>query len=555
MAPSQGAMSSSEVEIGVWVEGVQKWVTGVTRRTTCHDLIKALLRAQHGGGRADDEEVIQYVIVERWRKVERPLDHEQRILKVWRTWGEAVSEVRFSLRRVRDGEGVGGVGGSSGRPERSRRRQKMKHAHGSREALHPRKVAKEEAKFSDTMERLMRLVVAQGETIQTQLRRLQERENQIEQYEQQMHLLRVQNLGTDYLLHSYLKDDSCEAKDEPGSEEKSNDSGVVTEELPEPPACPRLEAEAPKEAAATRPATEDIDDAFAILTKIEEVNTRLLHEEEALSGMSGAVEAAREQHRDEEELLRQELSCVAHVHAQLVADARQNEQTLRETEVVLWQQRKQLEMLLIEDTESDLETKALREHLDYIIHLPPTAFLLPEEEDCLVVTTAEGVMPPTVSIAPAGPSVTRIPSLSVYDGDPRGSLRHAAAASGKTCTPGSDLPPPLPACQPPGTEEEDDDRDSANTSSLCVSSRSSTSSETSTGSAGGGVTAKPTKHPPSGKPSTAPSSSTLSHAAPPAKPGEAAGKDTDSTDSNSDTGLSSLHSSSDEAAYALDTLV
>lgn len=76
-----GGVMTSEVEIGVWVEGVQKWVTGVTRRTTCHDLIKALLRAQHSG-RTDDSDVIQYVIVERWRKVERPLDHEQRILKV-----------------------------------------------------------------------------------------------------------------------------------------------------------------------------------------------------------------------------------------------------------------------------------------------------------------------------------------------------------------------------------------------------------------------------------------------------------------------------------------
>lgn len=398
----------------------------------------------------------------------------------------------------------------------------------------------------------MRLVVAQGETIQTQLRRLQERESQIEQYEQQMHLLRVQNLGTDYLLHSYLKDDSCEAKDEPGSEEKSNDSGVVTEELPEAPVCHRLETDAPKEAAATRPGSEDIDDVFAILTKIEEVNTRLLHEEEALSGMSGAVEAAHEQHRDEEELLRQELSCVAHVHAQLVADARQNEQTLRETEVVLWQQRKQLEMLLIEDTESDLETKALREHLDYIIHLPPTAFLLPEDEDNLVVTTAGGVAPPTTTTT----AVSRIPSLSAYDGDPRESLRHTAAA-GKASTPDADLPPPLPACPPPVTEEEDDDRDSANTSSLCVSSRSSTSSEASTGSSSSsGVSTKTTSNPPSGKSSSTPSSSSTTSSAPPsAKPGEAAGKDTDSTDSNSDTGLSSLHSSSDEATYALDTLV
>lgn len=547
-------MSVSEVEIGVWVEGVQKWVTGVTRRTTCHDLIKALLRAQQ---RCDDADVIQYVIVERWRKVERPLDHEQRILKVWRTWGEAVSEVRFSLRRVRDGEGVGvgGVGGSSGRAERSRRRQKMKHhAHGTREALHPRKLPKEEAKFSDTMERLMRLVVAQGETIQTQLRRLQERESQIEQYEQQMHLLRVQNLGTDYLLHSYLKDDGGEAKDEPGSEEKSNDSGVVTEDLPDPPppaACHGLDAD-DKDAAAAAGlrggGSEDVEEFAVILAKIEEVNARLLHEEEALSGMAGAVTAAREQHRDEEELLRQELACVAHVHAQLVADARHNEHTLRETEVVLWQQRKQLEALLIEDTESDLETKALREHLDYIIHLPPTAFRLPEDDaddPALVVTSARPVHDPAGG---------RVPSLAAYDGDLHATLRHNGTA--KACTPTHDSlpPPPLPTCPPP-VVEEDDDRDSANTSSLCVSSRSSTSSEASTGMTNG-VSTKPAAHTQTRKtPATASSSTSCSTAAAAARPGEAAGKDTDSTDSNSDTGLSSLHSSSDEAAYALDTLV
>ena len=75
-----GAGSGGELEIGVWVEGSQKWISGVSRRTTCHDLIKALLRAQ--GQRATDAEVINNVIVERWKKVERPLDHEQRILKV-----------------------------------------------------------------------------------------------------------------------------------------------------------------------------------------------------------------------------------------------------------------------------------------------------------------------------------------------------------------------------------------------------------------------------------------------------------------------------------------
>ena len=44
--------------------------------------MQALLRAS--GKQATDEEVIKHVIVERWRNVERPLDHEQRMYKVGR---------------------------------------------------------------------------------------------------------------------------------------------------------------------------------------------------------------------------------------------------------------------------------------------------------------------------------------------------------------------------------------------------------------------------------------------------------------------------------------
>ena len=75
------AGSGDLLEIGVWVDGAQKWVSGLNRRTTCHDLIRALLRAQDIP--ATDADVINHVIVEKWKKVERPLDHEQRILKVY----------------------------------------------------------------------------------------------------------------------------------------------------------------------------------------------------------------------------------------------------------------------------------------------------------------------------------------------------------------------------------------------------------------------------------------------------------------------------------------
>ncbi|XP_066959447.1 ras association domain-containing protein 10-like [Macrobrachium rosenbergii] len=545
---------TSEVEIGVWVEGVQKWVTGVTRRTTCHDVIKALLRAQQNA-RIDDSDVNHYVIVERWRKVERPLDHEQRILKVWRTWGEAVGEVRFSLRRVRDGDSClssGGGGSSIGRPERSRRRHKWRHAHHSpKETVHPKKLAREDPKFCETMERLMRLVVAQGETIQTQLRRLQEREHQIEQYEQQMHLLRVQNLGTDYLLHSYLKDEQGEMKDEPGSEEKSNDSGVVTEES----------ALNQEEETAVASGTDELDEIVRLLTKIEHMNTRLLHEEEALAGMMNAVQAADEQQKDEAEVLQQELACVALAHAQLVSNVRQNEITLREMETVLWQQRKELEALLREDTESDMETRALQQHLNYIIHLPPTAFRLPEEEEEDEVSKKPVPAPAANSSAPPPPPP---PSSSAATTTERVPLVTAQKPTNGNTTLVSILknsstknviweedeedesPPPLPSCPPPVIDDEDDG-DSANNSSLCVSSRSSTSSEASTSSSTSGLSNKvPDSSAPNKSTSSLKSSKTSS---------ERSGKDTDSTDSNSDTGLSSLHSSSDEGVYVLDTLV
>ncbi|KAB7495347.1 Ras association domain-containing protein 9 [Armadillidium nasatum] len=256
----------SEVEIGVWVGGVQKWVTGVTRRTSCHDVIKALLRAQSLPAR--DSDVNDYVLMERWRKVERPLDHEQRILKVWKTWGETIQEVRFTLRRIKAEAPDASDSDTGSRVERIRRRHKWKQqqqqqqrqsegnnrtsseqrnssnagvaAFTSSSSASHRKHNGEDTKMNETMERLMRLVVAQGETIQTQLRRMQERDQQIENFEHQLHLFRVQNLGSDYLLQSYLKDPVGDAPQNTlhgeasafvKEEEKSNDSGVVTEEL------------------------------------------------------------------------------------------------------------------------------------------------------------------------------------------------------------------------------------------------------------------------------------------------------------------------------------
>ena len=55
------------------------------------------------------------------------------------------------------------------------------------------------------IERLMRIILAQGETIHSQLKKLQEREGQIENIEQKVHDSRTRTAGKDYLLNAYLK--------------------------------------------------------------------------------------------------------------------------------------------------------------------------------------------------------------------------------------------------------------------------------------------------------------------------------------------------------------
>ena len=50
----------------------------------------------------------------------------------------------------------------------------------------------------------MRIIIAQGSTISTQLAGLKEKEEAIDNFEERMHNLRMRESGRDYLLHTYL---------------------------------------------------------------------------------------------------------------------------------------------------------------------------------------------------------------------------------------------------------------------------------------------------------------------------------------------------------------
>lgn len=92
-------------EIPVYIKGEQRWISGVTDQTTCLDIIEALLIDEGIIKTTNDSnnnatgvnmyptKVNEYVITERWRRMEQALDGRTKILKIWTSWGSEQSEV------------------------------------------------------------------------------------------------------------------------------------------------------------------------------------------------------------------------------------------------------------------------------------------------------------------------------------------------------------------------------------------------------------------------------------------------------------------------------
>lgn len=90
-------------EIPVYIKGEQRWISGITEETTCFDLIEALLidegvvkatnDGNNNGVNLYPTKVNEYVIIERWRRMEQALDGRTKIFKIWSAWGAEQSEV------------------------------------------------------------------------------------------------------------------------------------------------------------------------------------------------------------------------------------------------------------------------------------------------------------------------------------------------------------------------------------------------------------------------------------------------------------------------------
>ncbi|ALC44145.1 CG32150, partial [Drosophila busckii] len=97
-------------EIPIWLDDNEpRYVSGVTNKTTCNDIIKALIddelsNSQDGGfgATAASRDYNDYVITERWRGIERSYDGNMAILPVWRAWSRVHNELRLTLKARRD---------------------------------------------------------------------------------------------------------------------------------------------------------------------------------------------------------------------------------------------------------------------------------------------------------------------------------------------------------------------------------------------------------------------------------------------------------------------
>ncbi|XP_022918915.2 ras association domain-containing protein 10-like [Onthophagus taurus] len=217
---------TSGEELPIWIRGEQRWVSGVVGETTCQDVIAVLLQDEETRGRHVSSPD-QYHITERWRGVEQPLDPNSSILDIWNAWGRAQPEVKISLRRIKSD-------GATSRRTRFKSDSSTWSDRNSWKTIHPKRLnALQNEKQPSSTEELLKLVLAQGEVIRRQLKKLRHSEHQIGFLEDKAHRARVRKHGSNYLLETYLKGLS-EAVDpendfDPSATDKHSDSGVVTE--------------------------------------------------------------------------------------------------------------------------------------------------------------------------------------------------------------------------------------------------------------------------------------------------------------------------------------
>ncbi|XP_041651850.1 ras association domain-containing protein 9 [Cheilinus undulatus] len=189
-------------EIQVTVCNEEKVVCGVTKHTTCVDMIQALLddhksipeskQVLHGESK-------DYCLVERWKGFERALPPLTRILRLWYAWGDQRPFIQFILVKTSDfvpqptKKAVRPRGAKPKRLENGRsqhaqalpaERQKrmVKKAFRKLDKLHKESRSSPGA---EEVDRMVQLILNQDHTIREQIQRMRELDLEIERFDLQ----------------------------------------------------------------------------------------------------------------------------------------------------------------------------------------------------------------------------------------------------------------------------------------------------------------------------------------------------------------------------------
>uniref|UniRef100_M3YNW7 Ras association domain-containing protein 9 n=1 Tax=Mustela putorius furo TaxID=9669 RepID=M3YNW7_MUSPF len=219
------AMDPSEKKISVWICQEEKLVSGLSRRTTCSDVVRVLLEDGCRRPRRQRRMLCGppqcYCIVEKWRGFERILPNKTRILRLWAAWGDEQENVRFVLVRSEASLPNAGPRSAEARVVLSRERPCSARGVPARPSLAMtqekqrrvvrkafRKLAKlnraAESASVERMETLVHLVLSQDHTIRQQVQRLRELDREIDRYEAKVHLDRMRRHGVNYVQDTYL---------------------------------------------------------------------------------------------------------------------------------------------------------------------------------------------------------------------------------------------------------------------------------------------------------------------------------------------------------------
>lgn len=235
-------MEPEEGKISVWVCREEKLVSGLTKRTTCADVVKVLLddqNLQQGASAAMLSGSPQsYCVVEKWRGFERILPNKTKLLRLWSAWGDEQENVRFVLvkndaslpnngprsaeARVVQSRESGGPGGvlkgtartcwtaaaAAANLSQEKQRRIVRKAFRKLDKMNKKKehsVSKDKSSV-EKMETLVHLVISQDHTIRQQIQRVKELDREIERYEAKVHFDRIQRHGANYVQDTYMVD-------------------------------------------------------------------------------------------------------------------------------------------------------------------------------------------------------------------------------------------------------------------------------------------------------------------------------------------------------------